>query len=79
MIGVDLDVVCLSREDRGWCPLVRSAGAVRDVRLGDLPWGGRTCMGVYGGVVRSGRVQRVLWVMGGLGVCFVLGGVYVCG
>ena len=72
-------VACLRREERDWCPLMPSAGMVRPVRMGDLPWGGRPCMRVYGLPGRSGRGRMLLWSVGLLVLAVLLGGVYVCG
>lgn len=72
-------VVCLRRDERDWCPLMPSAGMVRPVRMGDLPWGGRPCMRVYGVPGRSGRGRALLWSVGLLVLAVLLGGAYVCG
>lgn len=69
----------LRREERNWCPLVSSAGIVRSVRMGDLPWGGRPCMRVCGVPGRAGRGRMLLWSVGLLVLAVLLGGVYVCG
>lgn len=72
-------VACLRRDERDWCPLMPSAGMVRPVRMGDLPWGGRPGMRVYGVLGRSGRGRALLWSMGLLVLAVLLGGAYVCG
>lgn len=72
-------IACLRREERGWCPLVPSAGMVRSVRMGDLPWGGRPGMRVYGVPGRSGRGRVLLWSVVLSVLAVLLGGVYVCG
>lgn len=70
---------CLRREERVWCPLVPSAGGVRPVRMGYLPWGGRPCMRAYGVPGRSGRGRGWLWGVGVVAFFVWMGGVYVCG
>lgn len=72
-------VACLRRDERDWCPLMPSAGMVRPVRMGDLPWGGRPGMRVYGVPGRSGWGRALLWSVGLLVLAVSLGGVYVCG
>lgn len=73
------EIVCLRRGERNWCPLVPSAGMVHPVRMGDLVWGGRPGMRVYGVPGRSGHGSALLWSMVLLVIAVLLGGVYVCG